>query len=164
MPEMSAASGWPWPDIRWQAPHANLIPWPPVTDRGRLDLVGDVECPVGESLGDSKGLLRAELPHHEERREGAHEDGDAAVSVGAEDSADHGGSPLPLSTKVRVIPARITTSISAASPARTIRPLSSADVRRSLSLRRAREGRRSEARSPVLAAPHGPNGRLRPPY
>src|SRR5882672_4564862 len=34
MPAMSAASGWPWPDIRWQAPHANLIPGPPVTDRG----------------------------------------------------------------------------------------------------------------------------------
>src|SRR5215467_4417388 len=31
---MSAASGWPWPDIRWHAPHANLIPWPPVTDFG----------------------------------------------------------------------------------------------------------------------------------
>ena len=28
---MSAASGWPWPDIRWHEPHANLIPWPPVT-------------------------------------------------------------------------------------------------------------------------------------
>src|SRR6266849_3418484 len=34
MPAMSAASGWPWPDIRWHAPHANLIPGPPVTDRG----------------------------------------------------------------------------------------------------------------------------------
>src|SRR5262245_61652418 len=34
MPAMSAASGWPWPDIRWHAPHANLIPWPPVPARG----------------------------------------------------------------------------------------------------------------------------------
>src|SRR5215469_282635 len=31
---MSAASGWPWPDIRWQEPQANLIPCPPVTARG----------------------------------------------------------------------------------------------------------------------------------
>src|SRR5258705_13206716 len=34
MPAMSADSGWPWPDIRWQAPHANLLPGPPATDAG----------------------------------------------------------------------------------------------------------------------------------
>src|SRR5215831_12297192 len=31
---MSAASGCPWPDIRWQAPQANLAPGPPVTALG----------------------------------------------------------------------------------------------------------------------------------
>src|SRR4029450_9817163 len=34
MPAMSADSGWPWPDIRWQAPHANRLPGPPATDDG----------------------------------------------------------------------------------------------------------------------------------
>ena len=34
MPAMSAASGWPWPDIRWHEPQANLIPAPPVTACG----------------------------------------------------------------------------------------------------------------------------------
>src|ERR1700748_215074 len=34
MPAMSAASEWLWPGIRWQAPHANLIPGPPVTAFG----------------------------------------------------------------------------------------------------------------------------------
>jgi hypothetical protein len=33
-----------------------------------------------------------------------------------------------------------------------------------ISLRRPREGTWSRARSPALTAPHGPNGRLRPPY
>src|SRR5882757_2049013 len=33
-PARSAASGWPWPDIRWHAPHANLLPGPPATDGG----------------------------------------------------------------------------------------------------------------------------------
>ncbi len=31
---MSAPSEWLWPDIRWQAPQANLIPGPPVTAFG----------------------------------------------------------------------------------------------------------------------------------
>src|SRR5258705_4334760 len=34
MPARSADSGWPWPDIRWHAPHANLLPGPPATDGG----------------------------------------------------------------------------------------------------------------------------------
>src|SRR5262245_58636421 len=34
MPAMSADSGWPWPDIRWHAPHANRLPGPPATDAG----------------------------------------------------------------------------------------------------------------------------------
>src|SRR5437899_1414367 len=34
MPARSADSGWPWPDIRWQAPHANRRPGPPATDAG----------------------------------------------------------------------------------------------------------------------------------
>src|SRR5438477_93452 len=34
MPAMSAASGWPWPDIRWHAPHANRLPGPPATAGG----------------------------------------------------------------------------------------------------------------------------------
>src|SRR5438045_2157530 len=33
-PARSADSGWPCPDIRWQAPHANLLPGPPATDSG----------------------------------------------------------------------------------------------------------------------------------
>src|SRR5215468_1504314 len=34
MPARSADSGWPWPDIRWHAPHANRRPGPPATDGG----------------------------------------------------------------------------------------------------------------------------------
>ena len=34
MPAMSADSGWPWPDIRWQEPHAIAIAGSPLTDRG----------------------------------------------------------------------------------------------------------------------------------
>src|SRR5215510_2782955 len=34
MPERSADSGWPWPDIRWHAPHANRLPGPPATVGG----------------------------------------------------------------------------------------------------------------------------------
>src|SRR5262245_22789439 len=34
MPARSADSGWPWPDIRWHAPHANRRPGPPATDAG----------------------------------------------------------------------------------------------------------------------------------
>src|SRR6266700_1455962 len=34
MPARSADSGWPWPDIRWQAPHAKRLPGPPATDDG----------------------------------------------------------------------------------------------------------------------------------
>src|SRR6266436_8164709 len=33
-PARSADSGWPWPDIRWHAPHANLFPGPPATAGG----------------------------------------------------------------------------------------------------------------------------------
>src|SRR5262249_15696361 len=34
MPARSADSGWPCPDIRWHAPHANRRPGPPATDTG----------------------------------------------------------------------------------------------------------------------------------
>ena len=71
----------------------------------RLDLVGDVERPVGESRRHFERFLRVGRPHHEERSHGAHEDGDADGRVFSEDAADHGGSPLhsheglPFSTK-----------------------------------------------------------------
>ena len=67
----------------------------------RLNLVGDVECPVGESRGDGKRCLRVEFPHDEgQRSESAHKDGDANEHVCSGDSVDHGGSPIPFATKV----------------------------------------------------------------
>ena len=62
----------------------------------RLDRVWNVECPVWESRGDREHCLRVELPRDEERREGAHEDGDADGHVCSEDSADHGAASLPV--------------------------------------------------------------------
>ena len=56
-------------------------------------LVGDVECPLGESLGVCERRLRVEPLHDEERSEGAHEDGDAdGCTRSPKDSVDHCGS------------------------------------------------------------------------
>ena len=93
----------PWPHSYSLAlPGARTMPSRP--HGGRLDLVGDVECPVGESLGDCERFLRVELPRHEERSEGAHEDGDADGRIRS--AGSRLVSPLPdlFLTNVSVVP------------------------------------------------------------
>ena len=84
----------------WRHSYSFALPGALTMPSGRTALgwilSGMLNAQSGSPSGTVSACLRVELPHHEERSEGAHEDDDADGRVCSEDSADHGGSPLPI--------------------------------------------------------------------
>jgi len=76
---------------------------------------------------DGERCLRVELPHAEERSEGAHEGGDVDGRVCSEDSADHGSSPITRRRSAVSYSGEVTTSTKSRKTRQDVRIFSSAE-------------------------------------